>query len=823
MCAQFSKTVYEKPREIFPFRFYAAAIQTDRLVPGIDNVRFDVHLSPKFLQFCRGFVLELIVKHSDASELLHKSPGPPKPAEKKQFKEQLQDLLIAALNRANAEKNPQLETLVQGAIFKFLILEVQSQFARVISEGREKLKLFQRPGQEQNPRGYQLQEQVSNFQTNKKLLFRRVGQELLELIQELREDVIRKTREALLGSDSSEPQAIFSNSLIFTEDGVNDYVNLEKYVMLGNYDRDPDRFEVMDQYVRGFLEWADSGSAESQAFHSRQEAVAEINIQLDALRKRQEEPAAKRSFFSRSARPVDPAPPEALEEKIAELEARLTEQIELFRPIAEAYAARLGEIESVPDNATMLVDFVQTEQQIAIAERVGDDPAQTESLRKKAATQLQALERLHLQFQEAGMASYILAAYETAKIYQDLCPPINVQQLKEALVDAEARKKVLHLIEQYRLPASTVETVERSSRWVRDAGEYETRTTLIRFFRDYMRYQQDLRNFRLMQQFLDQIHFPLDAKQMELSEINGTLYQFLLTEEEKQPKEWKVVSHVILKADIRDSTLITAELFSRGLNPASYFSLNFFAPIQKLMPKYEASKVFLEGDAIIMSILERGGDLQKANSVARACCLAKDMVEGVRGVNDRAAQKNLPLLELGIGISHQASGPMYLMDGERPIMISKALNESDRLSGCGKLAKQILTKRNRFFSVFVMQILPNDGTASNSEEFLLQYNVEGIKINDLAFGKVCQEMSMRKLDLTLPLFGAPEPVELFCGTVPVGQLFQKLVIRRGRVPLLDPKDFHVVEYTDRLYYEVCSKQTIYNYVSKQLGWDKPAV
>jgi len=825
MCAQFSKTVYEKPRESFPFRFYEAVIKTDHLVPGIDNVRFDVHLSPKFVQFCREFVLKLIVKHSDAAELLHKNPGPPKPAEKKQFKEQLQDLLITALNRANAEKNSQLETLAQGAILKFLILEAQSLLAkegRVIAEGREKLKMFQRPGEELKPRGYQLQEQLSNFQTNKKVVIRRVGHELLELIQEVPEDVVRKTRESFFGSEASAHQAIFSNPLMFTEDGVNDYVNLERYVMLGNYERDPDRFEVVDRDVRGFLEWADSWSAESQAYHSRQEAWAEINSQLEDLRKRQEEPAAKRGFFSRGSRATELAPPD-VEERIAELEARLNEQMELFRPIADAYAARLGEIASVPENATMLVDFVQTEQQIAQAEKE-DDPVQLESLRKKAAKQSQSLERLHFQFHEAGLVPYILAAYETAKIYQDLCPPLNAQQLKEALVDAEARKKVVHLIEQYRLPASTLETVERASRRVRDAGEYETRTVLIRFFRDYMRYQQDLRNFHLVQQFLEQIHFPLDAKQKELSEINGTLYQFLLAEEEKQPKDGKVVSHVILKADIRDSTLITAELYSRGLNPASYFSLNFFAPIHKRMALYDASKVFLEGDAIIMSILERSGELQKANSVARICSLAREMIDGIRAVNDAAAQKQLPLIELGIGISFQASGPMYLMDGERPIMISKALNESDRLSGCGKLAKQILTKRNQFFSVFVMQIMPNDGSASNSEEFLVQYNVEGIKINDLAFDKLCQELSMTKLELKLPLFGQPEPVELYCGTVPVGQSsFRKVVVRRGRVPLLDPKDFHVVEYTDRLYYEVCSKKIIYDYVGKQLGWDKPPV
>ena len=41
----------------------------------------------------------------------------------------------------------------------------------------------------------------------------------------------------------------------------------------------------------------------------------------------------------------------------------------------------------------------------------------------------------------------------------------------------------------------------------------------------------------------------------------------------------------------------------RELNPASYFSLNFYDPVNKLLAKYGATKVFLEGDAIILALL----------------------------------------------------------------------------------------------------------------------------------------------------------------------------------------------------------------------------
>ena len=163
--------------------------------------------------------------------------------------------------------------------------------------------------------------------------------------------------------------------------------------------------------------------------------------------------------------------------------------------------------------------------------------------------------------------------------------------------------------------------------------------------------------------------------------------EFQLPEEQK-PAEDKIVHHIIIKADIRDSTTLTRTLFERGLNPASYFSLNFYGPVNKLLPKYNASKVFIEGDAVILALFEREGEPEL--EVARACVLAKEMTSIVSAYNEESQKAGLPTLELGIGISYQDAAPMYLMDGESRIMISKALNESDRLSSCNKGARHFM-------------------------------------------------------------------------------------------------------------------------------------
>ncbi len=161
------------------------------------------------------------------------------------------------------------------------------------------------------------------------------------------------------------------------------------------------------------------------------------------------------------------------------------------------------------------------------------------------------------------------------------------------------------------------------------------------------------------------------------------MYEYPLPEE-RVKEEKPIISHVILKADIRGSMDITHTMRVRGLNPASYFSLNFFDPISEILGDYDASKVFIEGDAIILSIFENEDTAQGWYSVARACGLAVNMLHIVRQYNVKNQKHDLPVLELGIGICYKQSPPAFLFDGDSRIMISHAINLADRLSACDK-------------------------------------------------------------------------------------------------------------------------------------------
>jgi class 3 adenylate cyclase len=399
----------------------------------------------------------------------------------------------------------------------------------------------------------------------------------------------------------------------------------------------------------------------------------------------------------------------------------------------------------------------------------------------------------------------VLAAYEAAQLLSQYSPPINPQQLKNALISSEERKRVEALLEEQ--GKISAENLHAAVRRVKSTRAAERAKLAGRFFADFSRYHRDLRRMGVVVNAMETVNVLSGEKFRELSAVNNTLYEFLLPEEQK-PAEDKVIHHVVLKADIRESTTLTRTLFERGLNPASYFSLNFYDPINKLLPKYNARKVFIEGDAIILALFEREGE--PAAGVAQTCVLAKEIIEVVTAYNERSQAAGLPSLELGIGISYQDSAPMYLMDGPRQIMISKAINESDRLSSCHKNIRKLLENRDLLFNVFSFKTMDDADTGGNADEFLMRYNVGGIHISRAAFDKLRTEISLQAFDLKVPMIWKANVARVYTGMAPLGQgLFHRIVIREGRIARVDARDFELKQYTDQPYYEVCTHPRIY--------------
>jgi class 3 adenylate cyclase len=711
---------------------YEPLLALENLVTGIDNLRHDVFLSPRFCDAARQHIFRLIAKHGSVEDLaaseslsgLQQDNLPTrlrdlrargvKPLDPTDFKRLLTEIHMVALSRAKAENNVCLDLLFYLASLKFQRTELLNQYNMVLERCRARVKQYEGPRQS-TARTLQVRDRFMRFQITKKAVLRRTGQDLFAILRDVERDALAKTRRSLFGKDAAAAYDLFMNRLLFTEDGQDNYLNAEHYVMLGNYDRDRDRFQTMQEVSAQYL---------------------------------------KMLGF------------------VADLDDPLVDTLL-----------------NVPENA----------------QEIMANGAPDESTSKGKAQKALLNSWVELLERENVMEN-VVASYEVVPLLAEYSPPINPQQLKNALVSREELKRVETLLEEH--GKISPENLHAGVKKILSYKPAERTKLAARFFADFTRYHRDLRRMEAVVSAADGVNIITSDRFRELSAINNTLYEFLLSEEQRPAEEERVIHHVILKADIRESTTLTRTLFERGLNPASYFSLNFYDPINKLLPKYEARKVFIEGDAIILALFEREGE--PLLGVAQACVLAKEIIEVVTAYNERSRATGLPSLDLGIGISYQDAAPMYLMDGTRQIMISKAINESDRLSSCSKGMRQVLESRDMLFNVFSFKTVEDSETGGEPAEFLLRYNVGGIHINEAAFQKLQTELSLQAYDLEVPMIWNTTNVRVYTGLVPLGQgLFHRIVVREGRIAHVDPRDFSLKHLTDGRYYEVCINPRIY--------------
>src|ERR1700683_4654289 len=265
------------------------SIALEGLAVGVDNLRHDVVLSPRFVEAARTHVMRLIVRHGELEGLIsaeapaqtqgpswmrNAAAGTPRaPVEKFDWKPLLAELHLAALNRAKKEENISIDLLARLAVTKFLRTEMHQQFAQVLERCRVLLKNYE--GMREG-KAVEYRERVAAFQVRKKIILRKAGQDLFETLREIEKETLARMRRSLFGeaktgeAKASEARAsekktgepgsaglasygLFLNRLAFSEDGRDDYLCAEHYVMLGNWDRDPDRYGRLQDLVWGFV------------------------------------------------------------------------------------------------------------------------------------------------------------------------------------------------------------------------------------------------------------------------------------------------------------------------------------------------------------------------------------------------------------------------------------------------------------------------------------------------------------------------------------------------------------------------------------------
>jgi len=780
---------------------------------GVDNIHHDVFLSPKFVQVARDYLFDLIRQNASSSYLSGIEFRNAKPVDSTTFRKLLTELLQSSLTTAKHQKNIEIDLLFRLAILKFLTTELQNQFANVILDGKEYIR---KRGEyfERSQQAHVIKARLSELQSARRDVLRLIGQLVAQILVDIEENVIAKARRALFGEEFTPYYEMLKNRLIFLDGGKDDFYFLEHYILLGNYARDPDRFEAMDALFQEFLEEAGLHVADdrsnSKAAEVYQGLLAEaervrgeiggLEEQRNGLKKKLERgdglfnkllssgaPSEMRVSLSELEKRI-----KALQTKLDELAPQLDREKKQTEFVHKNYQGKLGDYLNEPENARRLFDASPAEE-------------------PERALRAKLLGQLTNRLEERELTVHILASYEIRPIATDFCPPVHLQQLRKALVSKEESKRVEELLKQVPAKRLTMKPIEELTKRIRRYSRDEIQATVLKFALDFFRLRHDLYDAEHVAACMERINLVTAEKVRELSRLNNRLYECLL-KEEARPEQDQVVSHVIIKADVRGSTKMTQDLLARGLSPASHFSLNLHEPVKRLLERYSAKKVFIEGDAIVLAIFETEASRSYARPVAKACVLSKHILEVCNSYNDQAASADLPALEIGIGVAYQGSAPTYWTDGESRIMISKALNLSDRLSGCAKLATRMRAKQNTLFSVFQFLTAMEGASAEELDEFLVRYNMNGIELNTEGFEKLAEEISLETIQAKLDKPWGKEEVALYYGEVPMGESVELLVLRQGIARELLP-DGKIGKPADHYYYEICTSPALYDLVA----------
>ena len=756
-----------------PLKAYSVKFSLDRLTPGVDNIRHDVLLSPDFCKSISNLIYQLFLKHTKAKKILNIDPTSSLVTERDEFKQLCRDVLHAAINQAKSASEIQIDLLAQITIVKKLAEEIPCQYSKLIENFNDNASRHEIASSEGLNSYIKIKEKLAEIQQNKKSVLLSVAAELFQYLIEVQHENITEMRESILGFETILPDDVFSNPIIHVENPFEDLFMIDEYVLIGQRFEDPDCYENLLFLIRSLL----------------RKILLKIFLKDSSV----------------SGGSVNQA---KIIQKVYGKSGKNYQDIRY-----DAIDIWLNQV----DNIDLLFNSFKSRERYQSLKSHKKSEKDVENLKKLAKNQEKLLNSFYKKFKKNGLVKRITAFYEMKSVYLQYCPPLVPHQVLQFLIQPKKRKNIasqLSRLKGFYGRSFSLAPLKKKIADLRKITVPEKKKYLIQFINDFACYHRDFQNFLMLKDAMDSINLVSEQKIIDLSRENNLLYEFLLPDEQP-PEEKPIIHHVVIKADLRDSTHITLKMKEKGLNPASFFNLNFFVPITSVLFDYSAEKVFLEGDAIILAISEREDTPEDWYCVARACGIARKILQIVQKYNSQSEKHKLPVLELGIGISYNNSAPTFLFDESNRIMISPAINAADRMSKCTKLLSQEILQQKHPFNLYVFQKASENSAVTPTDNVLVRHNVNGIELNAEGFEKLSREIDLKSLECHIPELQA-EKIRVHTGKFPtVTGKYHRLIIREGRISAISPHDFSIIQKTDKKYYEVCTHPLLYEHIEKR--------
>ncbi|OUD13793.1 hypothetical protein TPSD3_05420 [Thioflexithrix psekupsensis] len=726
------------------------ALDLEQLNTGIDNVHIDVTLDPQFCRRTLNLIDDLLKERSTNKRRFSDQPSTEVQHQLEQFGQTCSHLLINSIYQARQTEGIVRIRLLELSLIKFILENVQARAEQLLQSLRHHL-LDNETGGHQAQQHYERSIWLNN---NYNRLLQKITSDLFNQLYWAEMGEAKILRQNLFGQSWSLPIDLLSNPVLQNKDWQDHDMLVQHYCLLSSEMDHPYSYACLNERIDVWLELI------LEQFPVKSDNYANQNI------------------------------------------------IEMWEGHLLQFTWK-----DVNDNIQLLFHTEATQQQL-------EENPERKELKSLLQHQQNALKFLSHAIQEAGIAGHILAAYETPTLseqyaqlikpyvlYQTLCGELNLDQVWYKLQLAEKTRPLRRASDK---PLSKTALQEAWKKVNRQQKQLSPELT-YQFILHFTNYRRDLKQRHLIHREMSRLRLLTQDNDIKLSRANRLLYEFL-EQQQTEPSlesDMSARGHVILKADVRGSTTITAELRKRGLNPATHFSRTFFDPIRQHIETFGAEKVFIEGDAVILSVFEQQSQPQHWLSVARACGLGRAMLSVVEAQNRFSVKHQLPILELGIGICYNHTPPDFLYDGDQRIMISTAIGDADRLSSCSwKLRRYFSSKNNVLTRVMVFQQAEDDKFKGEKGMVTFRYNLNGIELDDNAFVKLSTEIALKKAKLKLPYdFGHSV---FFVGRYTDRKNnYHQLIIRQARVCIWR-ENSEVFKPTDNIYYEVVTHPRLIN-------------
>lgn len=764
------------------------AINLSGFTKGIDNVHVDVRLSPQFQLHAKKLIAAMVDQEAGAKLGIGKGTGPTS-RHWDDFRSVYTRMIEAAIHRAKGKEGPPFVQLAQIAAIKFLLGQVHIEFVQL---RHRLLSAIASDGSTSDAARIELNEGLGWLTRNRAKLKYKVLRRLLTPILNAEEGALGELRHSLLGARWSLPEAFLNNPMLQADNPFDEEFLSKHYVLMGQGPpQDHDSlfcYPSVDQLLPDLFRTSQPRHGAEAALAEAEQLVVQAEAELAKVARKIER--TKPSTVDAQAKQKKEAV-KRLAAARAEYDRRRTDYLKACYAWAEA-----------PANIDLLFNDGMATEQIKEAKKSKDAAAMaTWKAQRRFQRRLSAVVERY--FRRTGLLEQVVAAYEVVPLGKSFAGVLSLGELHRFVLDRTARLSILGQIKGKTVKGRPVDPAPLME-LVRQIGRLscrDKRALLVKFLKDFLTFRRDLASLQTMQQAAAAIELRNEPNDVRLSQANRTLYEFFGTGE-TQASAQTVLNHVILKADIRGSTTMVAELRKQSLNPASHFSINFFDPLNKVLEAYGAEKVFIEGDAVILSMIEHEEALEHQFSVARMCGVGERLLDLVQAQNAACRKNGLPELELGIGLVYSEEPPTFLFDGDRPIMISSAIGKADRLSSCSwMLRKERAKSRHHDTNVDIYEIPEGDPLRGEKGEVHLRYNLNGIELDKAGFSKLQSELTLQEVTLTLP--GDDAPTSFFFGRYPdLKGTLHRLVVRQGRIRLFNRHHPQFGTPTADVFYEV---------------------